>query len=268
MADSYRPIGAIVGDIVGSIYEFDNHRSKDFPLFGEGVECTDDSILTIATMEALMTGATHDDFTDAYRRLGNAYPSSYGVRFSNWLTTEYPEPYDSWGNGAPMRVSPVAWFYETLKEVQNVAKVSAEVTHNHPDGIKGAQSVASAIFLARTGKSKDEIKKYVESTYGYFLDFKLDDIRESYIFDESSEGTVPPAIVAFLEADDFEDAIRNAISIGGDSDTLAAITGSIAEAFYGVPDAIKARARELLPAPLQEITFEFNEKLNARNGEL
>lgn len=256
-----KSIGAIIGDMVGSIYEFDNHRSKDFELFGDEVECTDDSIMTIATMSALLNGGSHDDFIDAYRQLGNEYPSSYGTRFSQWLVADNPKPYDSWGNGAPMRVSPVAWFYGELEDVERMAKISAEVTHNHPEGIKGAQSVAGAILLARTGKSKQDIKEYAEKQYGYFLDFKLDDIRESYQFDESSAGTVPPAIVAFLESADFEDAIRNAISIGGDSDTIAAIAGSIAEAFYGVPSDIEGRALKYLPAKLFAISQEFNKAI-------
>lgn len=256
-----KAIGAIIGDIVGSIYEFDNHRSKDFPLFGNEVECTDDSIMTIATMSALLNGGSHDDFVDAYKQLGNEYPSSYGTRFSQWLMADSPRPYDSWGNGAPMRVSPVAWFYSKLEDVERMAKVSAEVTHNHPEGVKGAQSVAGAIFLARNGKSKQDIKEYAEKQYGYFLDFKLDDIRESCQFDESSAGTVPPAIVAFLESDNFEDAIRNAISIGGDSDTMAAITGSIAEAFYGVPSDIEDKALKYLPPKLFTILREFNKAI-------
>lgn len=255
-----KSIGAVVGDIVGSIYEFDNHRSKDFALFGDGVEFTDDSIMTIATMQALMNGAKSNDFVGAYKHFGNKYPSSYGVRFSQWLTSDNSQPYDSWGNGAPMRVSPVAWFYDNLEDVERTAKVSAEVTHNHPDGIKGAQSIAGAAFLARTGKSKEEIKAYIEK-YGYFLDFKLNDIRDTYQFDESSEGTIPLAVVAFLESTDFEDAIRNAISIGGDSDTVAAITGSIAEAFYGVPNDIVNKALFSLTDELRSIVKDFNQAI-------
>lgn len=255
-----KSIGAVVGDIVGSIYEFDNHRSKDFALFSDGVEFTDDSIMTIATMQALMNGAKSNDFMGAYKHFGNKYPSSYGVRFSQWLASDNSQPYNSWGNGAPMRVSPVAWFYDNLEDVERAAKVSAEVTHNHPDGIKGAQSIAGAVFLARTGKSKEEIKAYIEK-YGYFLDFKLDDIRDTYQFDESSEGTVPPAVVAFLESTDFEDAIRNAISIGGDSDTVAAITGSIAEAFYGLPNDIADKALFSLTDELRLILKDFNQAI-------
>ena len=258
-----KSIGAITGDIVGSVYEFNNHRSKDFPLFSDDSEFTDDSILTIATMMALMNGGKSDDFVDAYRRLGNKYPSSYGNRFSDWLAVDNPEPYDSWGNGSAMRVSPVAWWSNDIDEVATLAKVSAEVTHNHPEGVKGAQSVAEAIFLARTGKSKQDIKKHVEERHGSFLDFKLADIRKTYPFDESSAGTVPPAIVAFLESTDFEDAIRNAISIGGDSDTLAAITGSIAEAFYGgVPNDIMGDVLfKYLDEDLRKIVRDFNQAI-------
>lgn len=256
-----KSIGAVIGDIAGSIYEFDNHRSKDFPFFGDGVEFTDDSIMTIATMEALMNGGSHDDFVDAYKRLGNKYPSSYGLRFSDWLASDNPKPYDSWGNGSAMRVSPVAWFYGHLEEVERVAKISAEVTHNHAEGIKGAQSTAAAVFLARTGKGKPYIKEYLERQYGYFLDFKLDDIRDTYKFDESSAGTVPLAIVAFLESTDFEDAIRNAISIGGDSDTLAAITGSIAEAFYGIDLDLQGKGLYSLSDDLRRIVFNFNTRI-------
>ena len=255
---SMKVIGAITGDIIGSIYEFDNHRSKDFTLFGDGVEFTDDSVMTIATMQALINGGTHDDFVAAYKHFGKKYPSSYGSRFSHWLVADNPQPYDSWGNGSAMRVSPVAWYYDNLNDVERLAKVSAEVTHNHPEGIKGAQSIAAAIFLARTGKSKQDIKEYIEKKYEYFLDFKLDDIRETYQFDESSAGTVPPAIVAFLESTDFEDALRNAISIGGDSDTLAAITGSVAEAFYGVPNEVQAKTLQYLSDELQAIVGNFN----------
>lgn len=256
-----KTIGAITGDIIGSLYEFDNHRSKDFPLFGDGVEFTDDSIMTIATMQALMNGGTHYDFVGAYKHFGNKYPSSYGGRFSHWLVADDPLPYDSWGNGSAMRVSPVAWYYDNLDDVERLAKVSAEVTHNHPEGIKGAQSIASAVFLARTGKSKKDIKEYIEKNYEYFLDFTLSDIRDTYQFDESSAGTVPPAMVSFLESTDFEDAIRNAISIGGDSDTLAAITGSIAEAFYDVPNEVQGQTLQYLSDELRTIVRNFNQAI-------
>lgn len=254
-------IGAIVGDIVGSIYEFDNIKTKDFPLFTDINVFTDDSILTVATMEALLKGGTSENFISSYQRLGNKYPSSYGVRFGQWLKSKTVQPYDSWGNGSAMRVSPVAWFYDNLVAVENVAKTSASITHNHPEGVKGAQAVSSAIFLARNGKTKNEIKRYVENKYDYMLDFALDDIRPWYDFDESCAGTVPPAIVAFLESLDFEDAVRNAVSLGGDSDTLVAITGSIAEAFYGVPAEICNEAVSYLPDELRKIVKEFSTKI-------
>jgi ADP-ribosyl-[dinitrogen reductase] hydrolase len=255
---SSKVIGAIVGDIVGSIYEFNNIKTKDFPLFSDGNEFTDDSIMTIATMQALLDGGTAEDFVSNYQRLGNKYPSSYGVRFGDWLRSKEPLPYDSWGNGSAMRVSAVAWFYDNPIEVEEAAKTSAKVTHNHPEGIKGAVAIAAAIFMARTGKSKREIKNYLETRYEYILDFTLDDIRPNYDFDESCAGTVPPAIIAFLEGVDFEDSIRNAVSLGGDSDTLAAITGSIAEAFYSVPDEISTKLYNYLPDELENIVERFN----------
>lgn len=259
-----KAIGAIVGDTVGSIYEFNNHKSKEFPLFGEGCSITDDSILTVATMGALLKGASYDDFVDSYIKYARKYPApmgGYGVWFLRWVSSDFPEPYNSWGNGSAMRVSPVAWFYDDLEEVERVAKISAEVTHNHAEAIKGAQAVAGAIFLARKGKTKQEIKDYIEKTYDYFLDFKLEDIRSAYTFDVSCSGTVPPAIVAFLESVDFEDAIRSAVSVGGDSDTLTAITGSIAEVFYGVPSDIEEKTLEFLPEDLKGIVEEFNSKI-------
>jgi len=254
-------LGAIVGDIIGSIYEFDNIKTKDFLLFSGRNEFTDDSIMTIATMQALMDGGKASDFIANYQQLGNKYPSSYGLRFGDWLVSKNPQPYNSWGNGSAMRVSPVAWFYDNLEEVEKVAKLSASVTHNHPEGIKGAQATAAAVFMARTGKSKLQIKSYLENQYYYTLDFTLDDIRPTYAFDESCAGTVPPAIVAFLESTDFEDAIRNAISIGGDSDTIAAITGSIAGAFYGIPKEINNKASTYLSDELYDIVKGFNTEI-------
>ena len=209
-------------------------------------------------MKALLDGAEPENFIFNYQLFGNKYPSSYGVRFGQWLRNDNPKPYNSWGNGSAMRVSPVAWFYDDLKSTERVAAVSASVTHNHPEGIKGAQATAAAIFMARTGKSKQEIKDYVAHKYEYLLDFSLDDIRPSYKFDESCQGTVPPAIVAFLTSTDFEDAIRNAISLGGDSDTLTAITASIAEAFYAIPEEIKNQALDYMPSELVNILKNFN----------
>ena len=257
----YSCVGAITGDIVGSIYEFDNIKTKTCPLFGDLNEFTDDSVMTVATMQALLDGGNEKDFITSFQQLGNKYPSSYGLRFGNWLSSNNPQPYNSWGNGSAMRVSPVAWFYKDLETVEHAAKQSAVVTHNHPEGVKGAQATAAAIFMARTGNSKQEIKKYIQDKYDYILDFTLEDIRPRYRFDESCAGTVPPAIVAFLESNDFEDAIRNAVSIGGDSDTLAAITGSIAEAFYGIPDEVRDTTLGYLSDELRDIAKRFNEEI-------
>ena len=255
-------LGAITGDIIGSIYEWRNIKTKDFPLFGKNCCITDDSVMTIAIAEGLMNGGRPDDYINAMKRLGRMYPrAGYGGRFNDWLRSDNHRPYKSWGNGSAMRVSPVGWFFGSLDETEKAAEVSASVTHNHPEGIKGAQTAAAAIFLARTGKTKTEIKAYIEDTYGYDLNRALDEIRPSYSFDESCQGTVPEAIIAFLESGSFEDAIRNAISLGGDSDTLAAITGSIAEAAYGIPKEIEEKALSLLPQPLFEIVNQWRVSL-------
>jgi len=255
-------LGAIIGDIVGSIYEWRNIKMKEFPLFGEKCVFTDDTVMTIAVAEGLMNGGRPNDFINAMKRLGRMYPNAgYGGHFRSWLLKDDSDPYNSWGNGSAMRVSPVSWMFDTLEATEYTAEISASVTHNHPEGIKGAQATAAAIFLARNGKLKEEIKTYIESKYGYDLNKTLDEIRPSYKFDESCQGTVPEAITAFLESDGFEDAIRNAISLGGDSDTLAAITGSIAEAAYGVPDEIKTKALSLLDSPLLEVFDRWQETI-------
>ncbi len=232
-------LGAIVGDIVGSVYEFDNHRSKDFPLFREDSHFTDDTILTIATADALM--GDHD-FAAKYREYGRKYRSSYGMRFQMWIYDDSMGPYNSFGNGSAMRVSPIAWHYDDSDRVLEVAKASAEVTHDHPEGIKGAQATALAILWAREGKEPDRIAREIERIFDYDISTPVDVLRETYRYNETCQGTVPEAIRCFMEAEDFEDAIRNAISIGGDSDTLAAITGSIAEARWGVPEGIRKEA--------------------------
>ncbi len=254
-------IGAIIGDIAGSVYEWDNIKTKKFPLFSPLSFLTDDTVMTIAVAEALLSGGKEEDFIKSMKKYGEMYPDAgYGGRFIDWLFTDDIGAYNSWGNGSAMRVSPVAWHFDTLSEVEYFAKKSAEVTHNHPEGIKGAQATAAAIYLARKGRSKNDIKKYIESNYNYDLSRTLDEIRPSYKFDESCQGTVPQAIVAFLESIDFEDAIRNAISLGGDSDTLAAITGSIAEGAYIVPEWIKKKTLEVLDENLRNVYFEFMEK--------
>ena len=255
-------LGAIVGDIVGSIYEWRNIKTKDFPLFGKRCRFTDDTVMTMAVAEGLLNGGKSNDYIAAMKRLGKIYPNAgYGGYFRKWLFTNDTEPYNSWGNGSAMRVSPTGWFFGTLEETEAAAKISAAVTHNHPEGIKGAQATAAAIFLARNGKSKAEIKAHIEEKYGYDLSRTLDDIRPGYKFDVSCMGTVPEAIIAFLESTDFEDAIRNAISLGGDSDTLAAITGSIAEAEYGVPKTIYDKAVSMIEGPLLDILNLWQEKV-------
>jgi ADP-ribosylglycohydrolase len=260
-------IGAIIGDIVGSVYEWDNIKTKNFPLFRQDCFFTDDTVMTLAIAEGLMNGGSADDFVDAMKKYGRLYPDAgYGGRFFGWLGSDYSDPYNSWGNGSAMRVSAIGWAFDTLVEVEACAEISAAVTHNHPEGIKGAKATAACIFLARKGKSKSEIKTYIESKYGYNLDRTLDEIRPNYLFNESCQETVPEAIIAFLESIDFEDAIRNAVSLGGDSDTLAAITGSIAEAAYGVPEEIKRQALSILDGRLNEICNNFSDYVTLRTS--
>jgi ADP-ribosylglycohydrolase len=240
-------LGAIVGDIVGSRFEFKNYKSKEFELFHADCFVTDDSIMTLAVAEAIMN--CQGDYTKLYdatiasmRLIGPKYPcSGYGENFFRWLYSDRPKPYDSYGNGAAMRISPISYIVSSLVEVKKYSRAVTETTHNNSEGIKGAEAVASAIFLARTGKTQEEIREYIHQYY-YNLDFTLDEIRLTYEFDSSCQGTVPQAIVAFLEANSFEDAIRNAISIGGDADTIAAITGSIAEAYFTIPEEISKKA--------------------------
>ena len=252
-------IGAIAGDIIGSPYEWHNIKTVDFDLFNRKSKFTDDSVLTAATMDALLN---KKPYAAAYQQYGRKFPDSdYGAHFRSWIYCDNPQPYDSWGNGSAMRVSPVGWAFDTLEQTLEEAKNSAEVTHNHPEGIKGAQATAAAIFLARHGKTKDEIKKYIRDTFDYDLDRKLDDIRPGYEFDVSCQGSVPEAIIAFLESTDYENAVRLAVSIGGDSDTIACITGGIAEAFYReVPDWIVERVLKTLPKSLGKIIEEFSTK--------
>lgn len=249
-------LGAIVGDIIGSVHEFLGTRTADFELFHPHSRFTDDTVLTVAVAECLLHGS---GYVEAFHRYYRAYPNSgYGFRFYQWAESGSTEPYNSYGNGSAMRVSPVAYVRESLDEVCAEAKRSAEVTHNHPEGVRGAQTTAAAIYLARTGKTKNEIRDSVETLFGYDLRRSLDDIRPTYVFDETCQGTVPPAIIAFLESTDYEDAIRKAISLGGDADTLACVTGGIAEAFYGgVPAPIANRAVELLDQRLRETTMAF-----------
>ena len=254
--------GAIVGDIVGSIYEFVPHKSKVFPLFSEHSVFTDDTVMTLAVAEALLNGGTELDYIQSMRKWGREYPDcGYGTSFNAWLLKETLTPYNSFGNGSAMRVSPVAWFYDSLEEVENAAALSAGITHNHPEGIKGAQATAAAVFLARTGYEKCDIQQYITKRFGYNLEQNCDDIRPGYWFNETCQETVPQAIIAWLDSDCFEDAIRNAVSLGGDSDTLAAITGAIAQADYGIPPFIAVQAYQCLDAPLQKLCIEFVQKI-------
>ena len=233
-----------------------NIRTTDFPLFHEHCRFTDDTVLTVALADSLLHGGPYAGLLKQYYR---AYPrAGYGGMSHEWAQSEDSRPYHSWGNGSAMRVSPVGFAFNSLDEVLEQAKRSAEVTHDHPEGIKGAQAVASAIFLARTGRSKEQIKGYVEAAFGYDLDTPLDEIRETYEFDVSCQGSVPQAIRAFLESDDFEHAIRRAISIGGDSDTIACMAGGVAQASYGgVPEAITRRVYEILDDHLGDMAREF-----------
>ena len=261
-------LGAITGDIIGSIYEFNNIKTKNFNLFTDKNYFTDDTVMSFAVAEALMNGSKSEDFIRFMKRYGVLYPrAGYGGTFFSWLFSDTTEPYNSWGNGSAMRVSPCGWvaklsepFEEGLKLTEDLAKKSAEVTHNHPEGIKGAQATAAAIFFMRHGKSKNAIeeyknklKDYIKNKYQYDLDFTLEEIRPIYKFDVSCQGSLPTALVSFLESENFEDAIRNAISIGGDSDTLGAITGSIAEAAYGIPEDIKNKAINYLDNRLKGV---------------
>ena len=283
-------IGAIVGDIAGSRFEFDNHKSKDFDLF---VSCgklnrsvddnlktmlnsstySDDSVMTLAIAKAIllwkeMESLTYQDLSQlavaSMREFGKMYPlAGYGGTFELWLHDETMGPYNSWGNGAAMRVSSCGWAGRTLDEVKAMSRAVTEVTHNHPEGIKGAEATAVATFLARIGTPKEEIKSVIIRDY-YPLDFTLDEIRPDYEFDVSCQGSVPQALEAFVESTSFEDAIRNAVSIGGDSDTIAAICGAVAGAYYGVPDDIRAKAETFLPSHLLVTLHSFESKFCQR----
>lgn len=258
--------GAIIGDVVGSRFEFDNCKSKEFELFDRECDYTDDTVMTLAVAKALTTFEYAAD-VDVFKRhlvatmheVGQRYPHcGYGGRFCTWMMKGYTEPYNSYGNGSAMRVSPVAWVAHTLEECEALARATAEVTHNHPEGIKGAVATAGAIYLARTGHSMEEMRRYTNRFYT--IDFTLDDIRDDYDFDETCPGSMPQALEAFYESEGFEDAIRTAVSVGGDSDTIAAIAGSIAEAYYGVDEEMKETALSYLDDYLLTIAEEFGAK--------
>jgi ADP-ribosylglycohydrolase len=260
---SYCLLGALAGDVIGSVYEYNAPKSTDFQMFMSASQITDDSLLTLAVADAIVNGRT---YLEAIREYALEYPNSgYGGMFRQWMQAENPQPYNSFGNGSAMRVSPVGWAFNTVEAVLREAEASAAVTHNHPEGIKGAQAVALAIFLARNGGAKDQIRNEITGRFGYDLSSTLNEIRPTYQFDETCQKTVPPAIIAFLESEDFEDAIRKAVSLGGDADTLAAITGSIAEAFYGgVPKEIVEEVRKRVPQELWDIVEQFSRKFLLR----
>lgn len=265
--------GAILGDMIGSPYEFDRgNKTKDFPLFSKRSVFTDDSVMTIAVADAFLDAQPNADIEWIPNRLvrgmqlyGKEFPhAGYGGMFRHWLRSKDPQPYGSYGNGSAMRVSAVAWIYDNLETVRSMARLSAAVTHNHPEGIKGAEATASAIYLARTGKSKEEIKAYIEENFGYDLSRTCDQIRPGYHHVESCQETVPEAITAFLEGESFEDVIRTAVSLGGDCDTLTCIAGAIAEGFYGVPENLKQECRNRLSKNLIEVLKHFDEYLAFR----
>jgi ADP-ribosylglycohydrolase len=253
-------LGAIAGDVIGSVYEGKKVWTPHFdPLFADQARFTDDTVLTVAVAESILRGG---DLVDLLKRYARSYPrAGYGGIFARWVQSQTRAPYNSWGNGSAMRVSPVGFAYDSLEEVLLRAQWSADVTHNHPEGVKGAQATAAAIFLARTGCSRDEIRTYIERQFGYDLSPRLDDVRETMGFDVSCQGTVPPALLALLESTDYEDAVRLAVSLGGDCDTLACIAGGMAQALYGgVPDDIREQTLARLDDHLRGVVEEFEER--------
>ena len=266
--------GAILGDIIGSPYEFDRgSKTKKFPLFSEESSFTDDTVMTVAVAEALLDdpNSTEDQIrkalVESMQKWGHKYPrAGYGRRFYGWLHAKDPEPYGSYGNGSAMRVSAAGWLYDTIEETRRIARLTAEVTHNHPEGIKGAEAAASAVFQARNGASKKDIRDYIVREFGYDLSRTCDEIRPTYHHVESCQQTVPEAITAFMEGTDFEDVIRTAVSLGGDCDTLTCIAGSIAEAFYGVPEELKQACRVWLPEDMLDVLDHFSEKTGGINS--
>ena len=260
-------LGAIIGDVVGSPYEFGAEKTKDFPLFTPSCRPTDDSVLTIAVGCACAEADCDEEgefkktLCERMREIGRLYPDAgYGELFYRWLMDDEGEPYGGYTNGAAMRVSPVAWAVDELEDAERLAKWSAEITHDHPEGIKGAQAVAAAVFLARKGYDKAAIRRYISRKY-YDLDFTVEEIRPGYRHDMTCEGSVPQAIVCFLDSEDFEDAIRNAISLGGDGDTQACIAGAIAEAFYGIPEDLQEKVFEYVDETLQDYYWSYADQL-------
>ncbi len=259
-------IGAILGDMIGAPYEFDRgKKTKDFPLFIHQSKFTDDTVMTVAVAEALMDAAGKSDdeirvaLVASMRKWGIRYPDAgYGIRFRRWLYASDPQPYNSFGNGSAMRVAAAGWLYDTLEETRHMARLTADVTHNHPEGIKGAEATACAIWLARSGRGKDEIRDFIVREFGYDLSRTCDQIRPSYRHVESCQQTVPEAVTAFLEGRDFEDVIRTAVSLGGDCDTLTCIAGSMAEAFHGVPADLAAEGRKRLTPDILAVLDRFD----------
>lgn len=268
--ENKKMLGALVGDIVGSIYEFQNTKSMDFELLGDYSKFTDDSVMTLAVAKWLMEDEAHtlNYLICCMQELGHRYPKAgYGGRFCWWLSQKEPQPYYSWGNGAGMRVSPVGLFAKTLDEALALAAITASISHNHPEGVKGAQAIATCVFLCRQGKSKTEIKEYVEKTFFYNLDRTITEIRPHYHFDVSCQGSVPEAIIAFWEGNSFEEVIRLAVSIGGDSDTIACMAGAIAACMYPIPDAISEKCDAILTDDLREIKDQFIDFIGKKNRE-
>ncbi len=256
-------LGAIAGDIIGSRFEWNPTKTTDFELFHSDCRFTDDSVLTLAVADHIFLGS---DLIDTFKEYFNQYPNAgYGERFMQWASSPSREPYNSFGNGSAMRVSPVGFAFDSLDTVLEKARATAEVTHDHPEGVKGAQATAAAIFLARTGNSKQEIKRFIETQFQYDLNQSIDALRPQYTFDVTCQGSVPQAITAFLESENFEDAVRKAVSLGGDSDTQACIAGGIAHAFYGkLPDIISAEVHSRLEVPLRQILTLFCDRFSCR----
>lgn len=269
--------GAIIGDIVGSPYERDGgSKTKDFPLFVKRSRFTDDTVMTVAVAEAVYRSEDLEalDDEDCFKNIlidlmhhwGRKYPrAGYGRAFSSWLALKDRRPYNSWGNGSAMRVSAAGWAYDDMEKTRRLARWTSEVTHDHPEGVKGAEAIAAAIFMARKDNSKDEIRRYVETEFGYDVSRTCDEIRPGYRFDVSCQGSVPETIMAFLDGEDFEDVIRTAVSLGGDTDTIAAMAGSIAEAFYGVPDELIEKATMIIPERMEDIIEEFDSRFVSKD---
>lgn len=265
--DKVKMLGALIGDIIGSTYEFYNTKRTDFELFPDGSRFTDDSVMTLAVAKWQLEDENHTIHYLIYcmQELGDHYPNAgYGGRFAGWLCEDNPQPYNSWGNGAGMRVSPVGLYAKTLDEALALAALTASVSHNHPEGVKGAQAIATSVFLCKQGKSKQEIKNYVEQTFGYNLHRTIAEIRPRYGFDVSCQGSVPEAIIAFLEGNSFEEVIRLAISLGGDSDTIGAMAGAIAACMCPIPDEIAKRCDSILTEDLREIKDRFCDLITDR----